>query len=248
MLATCRTDPRRRRRLRHPTTTATTATRRRFPRRHPARCPRHHRAPCRRHRHPPDRGPARGRPSPRPAPARVGCARPASPCSGARRRRPCCSCSPCCAAATCGRDLERGELSVAGRLDDADSLVGSSFGLLFLLAVATLIVLSIWSLRVGRRARLAGATDVSPGVAVRELVHPLRRRHRAVRPAPSHRPPRRPPDRVDEPLAGVPHRQLDRRDGRARPGADGGRPVRGHRRQAAARRSSPRSCCSSRRS
>jgi hypothetical protein len=62
------------------------------------------------------------------------------------------------------RDVERGDLRVAGRLDDADDLVGSSFGLLFLLAVATLIVLSIWSLRVGRRARMAGATDVSPGL------------------------------------------------------------------------------------
>jgi hypothetical protein len=43
--------------------------------------------------------------------------------------------------------------------------VSAGFGLLLILVLATLIVVSIWSLRVGRRARLTGATDVSPGLA-----------------------------------------------------------------------------------
>jgi hypothetical protein len=40
-----------------------------------------------------------------------------------------------------------------------------ALGLTILLALATTIVVSIWSLRVGRRARMSGATDVSPGLA-----------------------------------------------------------------------------------
>lgn len=51
------------------------------------------------------------------------------------------------------------------RIDDADSLVAGAFGVTFLLGLATLIVVSIWSLRVGRRARMGGARNVSPGLA-----------------------------------------------------------------------------------
>lgn len=58
--------------------------------------------------------------------------------------------------------LEFGDLQ---RIDDADGLVSAAFGLTFILSLAALIVLSIWSLRVGRRARATGATGVSPGLA-----------------------------------------------------------------------------------
>jgi len=60
------------------------------------------------------------------------------------------------------RGLDR---DVIGRIDDADSMASAAFGLTFALGLATLIVVSIWSLRVGRRARAAGASDVSPGLA-----------------------------------------------------------------------------------
>lgn len=50
-------------------------------------------------------------------------------------------------------------------LEDADDLVGGAAGLLACLALASLIVVSIWSLRVARHAKQAGAADVSPGLA-----------------------------------------------------------------------------------
>jgi len=50
-------------------------------------------------------------------------------------------------------------------LEQADDQVGSAVLLLFCLALAALIVVSIWSYRVGRHARRAGAVDVSPGLA-----------------------------------------------------------------------------------
>jgi hypothetical protein len=58
-----------------------------------------------------------------------------------------------------------GTLVDALQYADADDLVGASLGLVFLLGLAALIVVSIWSLRVGRRARRAGASSVSPGLA-----------------------------------------------------------------------------------
>jgi hypothetical protein len=53
----------------------------------------------------------------------------------------------------------------ASAVDDADDLVSAALGVTFLLALASLILVSLWSLRVTRRARAAGATDVSPGLA-----------------------------------------------------------------------------------
>ena len=63
-------------------------------------------------------------------------------------------------------DLVEGRLGIGdlGRASEADDLVSAAFGLTFLVSLAALIVLSIWSLRVGRRARETGAGDVSPGL------------------------------------------------------------------------------------
>jgi hypothetical protein len=64
-------------------------------------------------------------------------------------------------------DFEDGRLTLAdlGDLENADDAVAGVSGLVVLLALATTIVLSIWSLRVARRARANGATLVSPGLA-----------------------------------------------------------------------------------
>ena len=51
-----------------------------------------------------------------------------------------------------------------GAVDDADGFVGAMVGLVLLLALASLIVLCIWSLRTARHAR-AGGARVSPGLA-----------------------------------------------------------------------------------
>jgi hypothetical protein len=63
-------------------------------------------------------------------------------------------------------DFEDGSLTLAdlGKLEDADDAVAGISGVLVLLGLATTIVLSIWALRVARRARASGAT-VSPGLA-----------------------------------------------------------------------------------
>jgi hypothetical protein len=50
-------------------------------------------------------------------------------------------------------------------LDDADNFVSGAVLILFGLALATLIVVSIWSLRVARHAQRSGAGGVSPGLA-----------------------------------------------------------------------------------
>jgi hypothetical protein len=50
-------------------------------------------------------------------------------------------------------------------LDDADGLIAGASFVEFLLALAAVIVLSIWSLRTARNATIFGATNVSPGLA-----------------------------------------------------------------------------------
>jgi hypothetical protein len=50
-------------------------------------------------------------------------------------------------------------------VEDADDFVGAAAAILILLAIATVIVLSIWSLRTARHARATGAADVSPGLS-----------------------------------------------------------------------------------
>ena len=64
-------------------------------------------------------------------------------------------------------DLDLGDVGFEGvvRVDDADDLFEAARFVAAALALATLIVVSIWSLRVARRARLQGATDVSSGLA-----------------------------------------------------------------------------------
>jgi hypothetical protein len=58
----------------------------------------------------------------------------------------------------------QGEASLAD-LQDADDFVGASSFVLFLAVLASLIVVSIWSLRTARHAKATGAADVSPGLA-----------------------------------------------------------------------------------
>jgi hypothetical protein len=60
--------------------------------------------------------------------------------------------------------LVDGDRSI-GDVQDADDFVGAAAGILILLALATVIVLSIWSLRTARHARETGANDVSPGLS-----------------------------------------------------------------------------------
>jgi hypothetical protein len=64
-------------------------------------------------------------------------------------------------------DFEEGRLDPGdiGRLEDADDAAVGVFGLVIVVGLATAIVLSIWSLRVARRARATAAADVSPGLA-----------------------------------------------------------------------------------
>jgi hypothetical protein len=50
-------------------------------------------------------------------------------------------------------------------VDDADGVIGAAFLIAALLALATLIVLSIWALRTAKDARDTGAVGVSPGLA-----------------------------------------------------------------------------------
>ena len=50
-------------------------------------------------------------------------------------------------------------------VDDADGVIGGAFLIAVLLAIAAVIVLSIWALRTARNARDSGAADVSPGLA-----------------------------------------------------------------------------------
>ena len=50
-------------------------------------------------------------------------------------------------------------------LRGADDFVGAAGGISTLLALAVLIVLSIWSLRTARHAKATGATNVSPGLS-----------------------------------------------------------------------------------
>ncbi len=50
-------------------------------------------------------------------------------------------------------------------LRDADDFVRAASSVTSLIMLAALIVLSIWSLRTARHARLTGAIDVSPGLA-----------------------------------------------------------------------------------
>jgi hypothetical protein len=57
-----------------------------------------------------------------------------------------------------------GDRSLAD-LRDADDFVRAASSVTSLIMVAAVIVLSIWSLRTARHARLTGATDVSPGLA-----------------------------------------------------------------------------------
>ena len=56
-------------------------------------------------------------------------------------------------------------LSAIDDLDAADGFVGGTLLLTMALALATTIVVSIWSLRVARHAQRAGAVAVSPGLA-----------------------------------------------------------------------------------
>jgi hypothetical protein len=64
------------------------------------------------------------------------------------------------------QDVVDGDAGLSGlsKLSDADDLVSAANVVTFLAALASVIVVSIWSLRVGRRARARGATDVSPGL------------------------------------------------------------------------------------
>ena len=50
-------------------------------------------------------------------------------------------------------------------LQEADDFVGGAALIVFGVALAALIVVSIWSLRTARHARQSGATNVSPGLA-----------------------------------------------------------------------------------
>jgi hypothetical protein len=50
-------------------------------------------------------------------------------------------------------------------LRDADDFVRAASSVTSLIMLASLIVLSIWSLRTARHARMTGASDVSPGLA-----------------------------------------------------------------------------------
>ncbi len=50
-------------------------------------------------------------------------------------------------------------------LQEADDFVGGAALILFGVAIAALIVVSIWSLRTARHARQTGASNVSPGLA-----------------------------------------------------------------------------------
>jgi hypothetical protein len=50
-------------------------------------------------------------------------------------------------------------------LHDADDFVAAASSITSLIMLASLIVLSIWSLRTARHARFTGATNVSPGLA-----------------------------------------------------------------------------------
>ena len=61
-------------------------------------------------------------------------------------------------------DFHDGSKSVVD-VDDADALLGTAVGLQLGLALASTIVLSIWSLRSARRAQVRGARDLSPGLA-----------------------------------------------------------------------------------
>lgn len=63
------------------------------------------------------------------------------------------------------KSLWDGDSSSLSELEDADVLVAAAFSLFALCALATVIVISIWSLRAGRNAELRGARDVSPGLA-----------------------------------------------------------------------------------
>jgi hypothetical protein len=61
-------------------------------------------------------------------------------------------------------NFTRGEASLSD-LRDADDFVGGASFILFVLVLASLIVVSIWSLRTARHAKATGAGSVSPGLA-----------------------------------------------------------------------------------